>query len=185
MPNVIGENLYRSRKTLLVAGFVFPQNPLSLSDNEQIFMENSKERKFKIRHLFIGLSIVFIFFALIGLSTDASAPSSYSQTESTVYVPDEMDLHIQAQQFILRGLKAPSTAKFPALPYEAVKINTPEGAEGSDGVYRVRSYVDSQNSFGAVIRSDWTVEMMLVKERWIPTRMVIAGKVVYDALNSN
>ncbi|MCR4286228.1 MAG: hypothetical protein NUW00_05015 [Candidatus Kaiserbacteria bacterium] len=145
---------------------------------------NSKKGKYKIRDLFIGLSVFFIFFALASSSSNTPSPSPSPQTKS-VYVPDEMDLHIQAQQFLLQALKAPSTAKFPPLPYEAVKINTPEGAEDSDGVYRVRSYVDSQNSFGAMTRNEWTVEMMLVKEHWIPTRMVIAGKVVYDALSDN
>jgi len=137
-------------------------------------------------------SIAILIFSIIGTvilvgffsGSSSSSGNSSTQTKS-VYAPDEIDLHIQAQQFVLQALKSPSTAKFPPLPYDAVKINTPEGAENNDGVYRVRSYVDSQNSFGAMIRNDWTVEMMLVKEHWILTRMVVAGKVVYDALSGN
>jgi hypothetical protein len=105
------------------------------------------------------------------------ANSSSSQTGNTAYVPDEIDLHIQAQQFVSRALKAPSTAKFPALPYEAKSLG--------DGFYRVKSYVDSQNSFGAMIRSDWTVDMALVEDHWFLDKMIVDGKIVYDATSSN
>lgn len=100
---------------------------------------------------------------------------STSQTQTT-YAPDEIELHIQAQEFVRQSLKAPSTAKFPTLPYEARSLG--------DGMYRVVSYVDSQNSFGATLRSDWSVNMILVEKLWFLDRMVIDGKVVYDASTS-
>ena len=145
----------------------------------------SNQKKYGIRHFLIGLAVVITLLYFYGAFLNSPSSGGNTSAQRAEYVPDEIDLHIQAQQFVLQGLKAPSTAKFPAVPYEAVKINTPESAENNDGVYRVRSYVDSQNSFGAMIRSDWTVEMMLVKEHWILTRMVVAGKVVYDALSGN
>ncbi|QQG38052.1 MAG: hypothetical protein HYS26_00650 [Candidatus Kaiserbacteria bacterium] len=89
------------------------------------------------------------------------------------YVPDEIELHVQAQQFVLRGLKAPSTAEFPIMPVHA-------GTDGN-GSYQVISYVDSQNSFGAMIRSDWSVLMRLENESWILQKMIIGGKVVFDS----
>ena len=104
------------------------------------------------------------YFAFFGESSPAPVNKSYA--------PDEIGLHIQAQQFVLQGLKAPSTAKFPALPYDT--------STDGDGLYKVNSYVDSQNGFGAMIRSDWTVLMRLSGSSWTLERMVIGGEVVYD-----
>jgi tetratricopeptide (TPR) repeat protein len=49
---------------------------------------------------------------------------------------------------IIESLKAPSTAEFPFSEYIATH-------NGNDK-YTVEGYVDAQNSFGAMIRSDWT-----------------------------
>lgn len=130
-------------------------------------------------HTRIGRVSLFIFlliglFSFVSLFTEGS---NSSPSQKSIYVPDEIDLHIQAQQFVLRGLKAPSTAKFPTLPYEAKNMG--------DGFYKVKSYVDSQNSFGAMIRSDWTVDMALVEDHWFLDKMIINGKIVYDATSSN
>lgn len=87
-------------------------------------------------------------------------------------IGDEIELHTQAQQFVLQTLKAPSTAKFPALPSQVVDLG--------DGQYKIVSYVDSQNSFSAMLRSDWSVVMKLNMNVWIPEQIVVGGDVVYD-----
>lgn len=121
--------------------------------------------------IFIPLGIVAIlYFMFAGVSTSPSPSAADTST------PDKMDSYIQAQGFVLQALKSPSTAKFPMFAYEAVNLG--------DGAYSVRSYVDSQNSFGATIRSNWQVKMFLVKEHWFLDRMVIDGKIVYDATSS-
>ncbi|UAM97739.1 hypothetical protein K8354_15790 [Polaribacter litorisediminis] len=56
-----------------------------------------------------------------------------------------------AQKFVEKQLKAPSTAKFPSLNKANIKK--------SNDVYEVSSYVDSQNGFGAMIRSNYTVKI--------------------------
>ena len=48
---------------------------------------------------------------------------------------------------VKNSLKAPSTADFPLLDFKAWK------APGQ--VYTIKSYVDAQNSYGAMLRSDW------------------------------
>ncbi|MEO9511610.1 MAG: hypothetical protein ABJN84_01650 [Flavobacteriaceae bacterium] len=57
-----------------------------------------------------------------------------------------------AQKYVEQHLKAPSTAEFPALFKSSVNKN-------SSGIYSVSSYVYSQNSFGAMIRSSYVVEL--------------------------
>ena len=53
-----------------------------------------------------------------------------------------------AQCVELQVLKAPATAKFP--DFDEMVVN------GSDGHYSVSGFVDSQNSYGAIIRSNYT-----------------------------
>jgi hypothetical protein len=50
-----------------------------------------------------------------------------------------------AEKFILSGLKTPTTAKFSGANYEQRDTN----------VFLVSGYVDSQNSFGAMMRGSW------------------------------
>jgi len=56
--------------------------------------------------------------------------------------------YIQCQLHVQDRLKAPSTAKFPA-------SSTVNIQEMGGGVFQVRSYVDAQNSFGAMIRTNY------------------------------
>jgi len=57
------------------------------------------------------------------------------------------NLQIKCQETIKTILKAPSTAKFPSI--------SEWGFGKKDGVTIVQGYVDSQNSFGAMIRSEF------------------------------
>lgn len=119
------------------------------------------------------LSILFLPIILFTFSYILFFSGGESSTSSTKpYTPDEIELHTEAQQFIKQGLKSPSTAEFPVLPYEANDLGS--------GQYRIVSYVDSQNSFGAMIRSNWSVLMRLEGERWILEKMVIGNKVIFD-----
>ena len=54
-----------------------------------------------------------------------------------------------AQYLVENNLKAPSTAKFS--PCRETKVILKEGK------YHIFGYVDSQNSFGAMLRSNWEV----------------------------
>ena len=99
-----------------------------------------------------------------------SDPSSASVSK-----PHELsaiELYVQAQEFVRQGLKAPSTAEFPLEPVSV-------GTDGN-GLYQVESYVDSQNSFGAMIRSHWMLNMRPVGDKWMLETMQIDGKIVYD-----
>lgn len=56
-----------------------------------------------------------------------------------------------AQEIVLNYLKSPNSAKFP--------WNTDEiGFSKNGNIVSVQGYVDAQNSFGAEIRSQWTVQ---------------------------
>lgn len=66
------------------------------------------------------------------------------------------EVALAGQKFMEKSLRAPSTAKFaPLFKSQIKKIKT--------GHYTVSSYVDSQNGFGAMIRSNYTVEIQQTK----------------------
>ncbi len=143
-------------------------------------MNASKKASTKEK-IILTVVIVLVIGAWASVFSSSNEQSYSSKTESppskAEHTPDQIYLHIQAQGFVLQALKSPSTAKFPALPNEAISLG--------DGAYRVSSYVDSQNSFGAMIRTGWTVKMFLVEGHWFLDRMIVDGKVVYDASSGN
>ena len=64
------------------------------------------------------------------------------------------------QDFVKERLKAPSTAKFPNVYGADTKIATL-----GLGHYRVTSYVDAQNSFGAQMRTTFVYEIKKMPDR--------------------
>jgi hypothetical protein len=74
-----------------------------------------------------------------------------------------------AQEKVLATLIAPATATFPHCPIEGSEVASYKG----DGRYEVYSYVDSQNAFGAMLRTKYwaTVDIASVDakgniEKW-------------------
>lgn len=142
-----------------------------------------KKKPFYKNKWFIGI-IIFCVLALIGktyknsvehlppMRQEENKPTTPKKRFDMDNVSDKIDLNVQAQQFVLQGLKSPSTAKFPPLTFNVDDLGNEK--------YKIESYVDSQNSFGAMIRSNWSVTMKLVGERWILERMIIGDMVVYD-----
>lgn len=63
------------------------------------------------------------------------------------------------QLFVKERLSAPSTAKFPFGGFRDVE---PLG----NGRYRVRSYVDSQNAFGGIVRTKFTAVINRIDGGW-------------------
>ena len=63
--------------------------------------------------------------------------------------PSDIEAFVCSQTFVRNYLKSPSTASFPI----------DSKVSHSENVYYVRSYVDSQNGFGAMIRSYWTCKL--------------------------
>lgn len=85
----------------------------------------------------------------------------------------DFEVCAEAGYLVQKALKSPSTAKFP--PTSACTIQRLE----NDG-FKVSSYVDSQNGFGAMIRSNWSVTFYYVEGGMTQTDlMTIDGETVY------
>lgn len=122
-----------------------------------------------IKTLFAG--IVLTLFAIIVI---VQVVSHFTAPKSTPTPPVEQaqtysdtEVYVDAKAIIEKALKAPSTAKYPSS--SDAKIERSENNR-----FKVTSYVDSQNSFGAMIRSDWSVTFQYVGDQ-VKTYQVILG----------
>lgn len=85
--------------------------------------------------------LVGIIFLIIQLS-----PSSNEGNK-------DMEAFIVSQDYVTPQLKTPAEAEFPTFSDSFVTV--------SGNIYTIHSYVDSQNSFGANIRSSYTCILKL------------------------
>lgn len=85
------------------------------------------------------------------------------QTEAEFHAQDNSVIALsRAQSHIKQMLRAPRSAKWPSVldgdnPYRGVR-------KMEDGTYVVHSYVDSQNGFGAMLRTWYVVRLRLTKD---------------------
>jgi hypothetical protein len=91
----------------------------------------------------LGMLLVGGFIFMISTKYLVSMMSG-SNAEPTVGNNSTMAF-VQCKSFVNERLKAPHTADFPFLDRESINMG--------DNTYVIRSYVDSQNSFGAMIRN--------------------------------
>lgn len=103
--------------------------------------------------MFGGVGILIVALMTILTSVSYGLNPGF-QSDITAYAPDRTDACVMAQQFVLDGLKSPATAKFPGWSETDCRVSQ------RGRIWVVSSFVDSQNSFGALLRSDYTVEMI-------------------------
>lgn len=65
---------------------------------------------------------------------------------------------VMSQKFVKQRLKSPATAKFPSRTDPAVKIHYT-----GDCQHTIQAYVDSQNGFGAIIRTTYYIQLQYIK----------------------
>jgi hypothetical protein len=70
------------------------------------------------------------------------------------------DAYYTATQFIKKRLKSPSTAEFPNPKYARIQL-LEDGA-----TYKIYGYVDSQNSYGAMLRVNWYAKLIRSGQEW-------------------
>lgn len=70
--------------------------------------------------------------------------------------------YIAAKKLIESSLKAPSTAKFAQYGYG----DNPATVVLQNGIYSVNIWVDAQNSFGAMLRNKYKVDIKIDGENW-------------------
>ncbi len=107
--------------------------------------------------LFIGMGIVF---ALLSSREEPVANAS------ECWGNDKSDSIFYAEEAVKKRLRSPSTAKF---PWQAPDIAPIDGQKCS---WRVTGYVDSQNGFGAMVRSHYSVDVKIIDAQSATTTAV-------------
>lgn len=92
------------------------------------------------------LAIPFAVLLLVGISSNPPAP--VPKTPEEIAYQKRHDFAALAKMNVEMMLKAPSTAKF----------NTSPKVSLDGDIYSIESWVDSENGFGANIRSYWSAK---------------------------
>jgi ribosomal protein L40E len=125
----------------------------------------------KIAGFVLG-ALVFIVIASTGSSTTTSNPTA---TTAPQEAHPNVEVCVESEHLLEQFLKAPSTAQFPTCR-NIIIVRLPNEQ------FRVSSYVDSQNSFGAMIRSDWSITYHYTDggTRTQLDYVVVNGETVFD-----
>ena len=129
--------------------------------------------------LIIVVLFMILFLSGCGSSDDYNNNSDIVKEEEKVTC---LQAKIMSETYVERVLKSPSSAKFGT--YKCMS----EGADMGNGKYRyiVLSEVDSQNSFGAMIRNKYTVNADYLGGDWAEIKnwklniLVLDGEVIYS-----
>ena len=113
----------------------------------------------KVKNTFTTILLVITIISIIVVLALWIWNNLSSSSDSSSDSKEDKDITIWtcAQNVVKNHLKAPSTAKFPWSLDEVSIIDL-----GNDQ-YNVSSYVDSQNGFGATVRSYFTVTLTLTE----------------------
>jgi len=98
------------------------------------------------------LIIVFGYISSGGCGSGSRRSTSTSSYTMPKPKHDAASAWVMCQSFVEDRLKAPRTAKW---PWGYTDYVTDLGG----GRYRIKAYVDSQNSFGAMLRTHFTAEV--------------------------
>ena len=107
--------------------------------------------------LFSAVVIMSVLLYFKSAGNDTSDPSSSaprkpsSRSSTSTNSSDKFLAYNYAEEFVEKRLKSPSTAKFPKTMERSNHVTILGG-----GKFKINSWVDSQNSFGATIRTNFT-----------------------------
>lgn len=122
---------------------------MSMNEANAMFMKMSKRGKIITIFfmLAVGVGVVAIFNP--GGEEPPYRPSPVIAKPDTPEHRDPLEVLSMAQVFVKRQLKAPASAIWPAPSESVVKF------DAASATWVVVSYVDSQNSFGAMLRTNY------------------------------
>ena len=113
-------------------------------------------------------------FIVLMIIIGSSGDSNTSTSVATKSERSNVEVCVETQHILKDFLKSPSTADFPT-------CNTFSIEKLAEDQYKVSSYVDSQNGFGAMIRSNWSITYHYTDggTRTQLDLVMIDGKVMY------
>lgn len=106
-------------------------------------MIKSKKKNGCLTLFIIGVVLMTILYMIGSIGGDSSTSNSASNNKLLAYD--------YAEDFVKKQLKSPSTANFPGVSEE-----NKQTIDLGGGKYQINSWVDSQNGFGATIRTNFS-----------------------------
>jgi hypothetical protein len=98
--------------------------------------------------------LVLGLFLILGWCAMNSNTPEKKEERAQSHCDDKWAAYSMSQEFVKKSLKAPSSAEFPRMEDSEVTVDYL-----GDCTHEVHAYVDSQNSFGAKLRSRYTVQL--------------------------
>ncbi len=142
-------------------GMLFNLNQYAIGDVKAVLKDvnlNDVSKKPNLKAaIFIGIILVAIIaYSLSGTNKDI--PLTASQIDSVYDSSNKSMAKIMARDFVKQLLKSPTSAEFDNEKTWYLK----------DSVFMVKGTVDSQNSFGAILRANYECKVKQVdKNNWI------------------
>lgn len=128
-----------------------------------------------------ALKNVIIILALVTLTTGCGDLDSDVGSSSGSSGGERGAALQYAEKIIRPALKAPTTADFPWEEIKSTRLNPITDLSGETAErWRVTGAVDAQNSFGAMIRSWWTMEIMLAEGNFMLGTASLEGETVFE-----
>lgn len=123
-----------------------------MNNQRNVFSEVNPKPKPKQTVVGIVLSLVFVLIMAL------TVKSCFFGTEEKpeAYKPTKQDAVVESHLVVQKLLKSPGSADFPFQPDETID-------QLNDSTFIVLSYVDSQNSFGALLRSHYKCKIIFSK----------------------
>lgn len=117
---------------------------------------------------FVVLIFIIVFeFSSCGGNENKQAEPKDTKLETVYYLKE------RSERIVKEALKAPSTAEFPSISEWEFRGNL------EDKVYAI-SYVDAQNSFGAMIREKFMIEFEYQDGEYEPICFSLGDEFVFD-----
>lgn len=126
----------------------------------------------KGRLILLGFFAFAIILMIVSINSNSDFESAPVSVQKEKY--DDITVCVEAQMLIEQSLKSPSTAKFPSCRSTNIQ-------RLPNDTFVVSAYVDSQNSFGAMLRTDWTIKYSYIENgsRTLTEYLIIDGKKVF------
>ncbi len=112
------------------------------------------------------IGMVFFVIIIVSLSGGDDTPKPEQTTAS------DTQAHIMSENYVEKVLKSPATADFPSYDYNHFDLGNNQ--------HKVVSYVDSQNGFGAMVRSEWSVILTYNGGDWANINNWTLNELIFD-----
>ena len=108
--------------------------------------QETKKSGTQMLYLLVLAAVVFLLLVL------CSGPKPAARATATPDTGDSLEACGWCQVEVKGELKAPASAKFPSCNRASIH-------KVAESVYEVKSYVDAQNSFGAMVRTGYVCQV--------------------------